>query len=149
MAGLTMGFLQVSQILTDKSSPRHFCLWHLHHNVSLSAHISQIKFDYLSQNMEKVGLGTVHKSYFIQYCTILIQKIQKWKVHFTWPQLGLLFPLSCPCQSFDLVSSVFCPRVITDVCRRLASPPQPLPNVVISKLKLFILLCLLKHIVKD
>lgn len=135
--------------LTGKSLPQPFCLRHLHHNVALSSCISQIKFDHLSQKMEKVILGSVHKSYFIKYCAILLQKIQKGKVHFTWPQLGLLFPLSCPCQSFDLVSLGFVQGSLQTSAGDQHLPPQLPSNWVISKLELCILLCLLKHIGKD
>lgn len=135
--------------LTGKSSPKPFCLLHLHHNVGLSSRISQIKFDHLSQKMEKVIFGSVHKSYFIQYCAILVQKIQKGKVHFTWPQLGLLFPLSCPCQSFDLVFLGFVQGSLQMSADDQHLPQPPLSNWVISKLKLCILLCLLRLIGKD
>lgn len=149
MPSLTIGLLQVSQIRLAKALPTPFCPLHLHHNVGPSSRISQIQSGHLCPEIEKVIFGPVLKSYFIKYCAVPPTKDTKGvnALHMATirASVSALLPLSKLCFSFPR----FCPRVITDVCRQLASPPTALPNEMISKLKLCILVCPRRPLGKD
>lgn len=125
---LDNSFLAGQPNLTGKSSPKLFCLLHLHHNVGLSLCLfHSSSWALYPRRWKKSFFGSIHKSYFVQYCAIVLQKIRKGKVHFTWPQLSLLFPLSCPCQSFDLVSQVLS-KGHYRCLQTISLSPQPFAN---------------------